>query len=140
MSLLLPGVDRLTLAQLSDRLADLDKPPMRVVASLASHPDPDVCGPVLERSKTLPDNILVDALERERLDPKLPAKIAARAEVTDCLLKRGNAGIQRTLLENPHAQISEGGYARIIMGLDGDANVARLVAARPDCRPSCGPG
>jgi uncharacterized protein (DUF2336 family) len=66
----------------------------------------------------------------------MPAKIAARAElgaaVTDCLLKRGSASIQRTILENPNARISENGFARIIMGLDGDTNLAQLVADRPD--------
>jgi hypothetical protein len=136
MSLLLPGVDRLTLAQLSNRLADLANPPAKVMASLASHADADVCGPVLERAKALPDKILVEAVERERIDPKIPAIIAARPElaaaVTDCLLKRGNAAIQRTLLQNPDARISEGGFARIIMGLDGDVSLAELVAARAD--------
>ena len=136
MSLLIPGVDRLTLAPLSDRLADVANPPAKVLAGLASHPDPDVCGPPLERAKALPDKILVDAIERERIDPKIVAKIAARTElaeaVTDSLLKRGNAAIQRTLLENPDARISEGGFARIIMGLDGDVGLAQLVAARQD--------
>ena len=140
MSLLIPGVDRLTLASLSDRLTDVANPPAKVLTSLASHPDPDVCGPPLERAKALPDkilvDILVDALERERVDPKIVAKIAARTEladtVTDSLLKRGNPAVQRTLLENPHARISEGGFARIIMGLDGDVALAQLVAARPD--------
>jgi uncharacterized protein (DUF2336 family) len=136
MSLLIPGVDRLTLASLSDRLTDVANPPAKVLTSLASHPDPDVCGPPLERAKALPDKILVDALERERVDPKIVAKIAARTEladtVTDSLLKRGNPAVQRTLLENPHARISEGGFARIIMGLDGDVALAQLVAARPD--------
>ena len=45
------------------------------------------------------------AVERERVDPKIVAKIAARTEladtVTDSLLKRGNPAVQRTLLENP---------------------------------------
>jgi uncharacterized protein (DUF2336 family) len=136
MSLLLPGVDRLTLAQLSNRLADVSSPPAKVLASLANHPDPDVCGPVLERSKALPDKILVDVLEREGADPKMPAKIAARAElgapVTDCLLKRGSAAMQRTILENPNARISENGFARIIMGLGSDTGLAQLVAGRPD--------
>jgi uncharacterized protein (DUF2336 family) len=126
----------LTLASLSDRLTDVANPPAKVLTSLASHPDPDVCGPPLERAKALPDKILVDALERERVDPKIVAKIAARTEladtVTDSLLKRGNPAVQRTLLENPHARISEGGFARIIMGLDGDVALAQLVAARPD--------
>jgi hypothetical protein len=51
MSLLLPGVDRPTLAELSNRLAGAPLPPPKVLASLANHPDLEVCGPVLERSK-----------------------------------------------------------------------------------------
>ena len=66
----------------------------------------------------------------------MPAKIAARAElgaaVTDCLLKRGSAAIQRMILENPNARSSENGFAQIIMRLDGDTNLAHIVAARPD--------
>jgi uncharacterized protein (DUF2336 family) len=136
MSLLLPGIDRLTLAELSNRLADVANGPAKVMASLAGHPDPEVCGPVLERSKTLPDKILVEVAERERVDQSILAKIAARQqlaeEVTDSLLKRGNAAIQRTLLENPNACISERGFARVVMGLGGDKNLAQLVAARQD--------
>ena len=49
----------------------------------------------------------------------MPAKIAARGElgaaVTDCLLKRGSAAIQRMILENPNARSSENGFAQIIM-------------------------
>ena len=80
--------------------------------------------------------MLVDVLESEGADPKMPAKIAARAElgaaVTDCLLKRGSAAIQRMILENPNARSSENGFAQIIMRLDGDTNLAHIVAARPD--------
>ena len=49
MSLLLPGVDRPTLAELSNRLAGVPLPPAKVLASLANHPELEVCGPVLER-------------------------------------------------------------------------------------------
>jgi hypothetical protein len=52
------------------------------------------------------------------------------------LLKRGNAAIQRALLENPNARISEDGFARVVMdldmGLDGDKSLAQLVASRQD--------
>ena len=53
MSLLLPGVDDQTLAELSSRLAGVPDAPAKVLASLANHPDLGVCGPVLERSKAL---------------------------------------------------------------------------------------
>ena len=51
---------------------------------------------------------------------------------TDCLLKRGSPAMQRTILENPNARISENGFARIIMGLGSDTSLAQLVAGRPD--------
>jgi uncharacterized protein (DUF2336 family) len=136
MSLLLPGIDRETLAELSNRLADVAHAPARVLASLATHPDLEICGPVLERSKTLPDEVLLGVADRERIEHSILAKIAARKRlgetVTDSLLKRGNAAIERALLENPNARISEGGFARVIMGLDGDKSLAQLVAARAD--------
>jgi uncharacterized protein (DUF2336 family) len=136
MSLLLPGVDDPTLAELSNRLAGISNAPAKVLASLANHPDLEVCGPVLERSKALPDKVLVGIADRERIEHSILAKIAARAQldetVTDSLLKRGNPAIQRTILENPEARISENGFARVIMSLDGDQNLAQIVAARRD--------
>jgi uncharacterized protein (DUF2336 family) len=107
-----------------------------VLASLANHPDLEVCGPVLERSKALPDKVLVEVADGERIEHSILAKIAAREQldetVTDSLLKRGNAAIQRTILENPNARVSENGFARVIMGLDGDKSLAQMVAARQD--------
>jgi uncharacterized protein (DUF2336 family) len=136
MSMLLPGVDRLTLVELSNRLADVADAPAKVLASLATHPDPHVCAPLLERSKALPDKVLVEIVDRQRIAHSILAKIAAREQlgetVTDGLLKRGNAAMQRTLLENPNARISEGGFARVVMGLNGDKSLAQLVAARAD--------
>jgi uncharacterized protein (DUF2336 family) len=136
MSMLLPGLDRQTLAELSNRLADLTSAPARVLASLANHSDPLVCAPVLERSKALPDKVLIAVADRERVEQSILAKIAARKELspalTDSLLKRGNAAVQRTLLENPNARISEGGITRVVMGLDGDKSLAQLVASRQD--------
>ena len=86
--------------------------------------------------QTLPDKILVEVADRERIEHSILAKIAARGQlgdtVTDSLLKRTNAAIQRAILENPNARISEGGFARVIMGLDGDKSLAQMVAARPD--------
>ena len=124
MSLLLPGLDRQRLAELSNRLADLASAPAKVLASLANHPDPLVCAPVLERSTALPDKVLIAVAERERIAQSILAKIAARKELspalTDRLLKRGNAAIQRVLLENPNARRNSWRHVRT-------------------CRPGCGP-
>jgi uncharacterized protein (DUF2336 family) len=136
MSRLLPGLDRDDLAELGNRLAGIANAPLNVLASLARHLDILVCGPVLERAKALPDKILAEAADRDRVDPNILAKIAARPRlgetVTDVLLKRGGLSLQRKIIDNPDARISEGGFARVIMGLDGDKDLAQAVAARND--------
>jgi uncharacterized protein (DUF2336 family) len=136
MSRLLPGLDRDDLAELGNRLAGIANAPLNVLASLARHLDILVCGPVLERATALPDKILAEAADRDRVDPNILAKIAARPRlgetVTDVLLKRGGLSLQRKIIDNPDARISEGGFARVIMGLDGDKDLAQAVAARND--------
>jgi uncharacterized protein (DUF2336 family) len=139
MSRLLPGLDRDDLAELGNRLAGIANAPLNVLASLARHLDVLVCGPVLEQAKALPDKVLAEAADRDRVDPNILAKIAARPRlgesVTDVLLKRGGLPLQRKILDNPDARISEGGFARVIMGLDGDKELAQAVAARSDLPP-----
>ena len=136
MSRLLPGLDRDDLAELGNRLAGIANAPLNVLASLARHLDILVCGPVLEQAKALPDKVLAEAADRDRVDPNILAKIAARPRlgesVTDVLLKRGGLLLQRKIIDNPDARISEGGFARVIMGLDGDKDLAQAVAARND--------
>jgi uncharacterized protein (DUF2336 family) len=139
MSRLLPGLDRDDLAELGNRLAGIANAPLNVLASLARHLDILVCGPVLEQAKALPDKVLAEAADRDRVDPNILAKIAARPQlgesVTDVLLKRGGLPLQRKIIDNPDARISEGGFARVIMSLDGDKDLAQAVAARNDLPP-----
>ena len=81
MSRLLPGLDRDDLAELGNRLAGIANAPLNVLASLARHLDILVCGPVLEQAKTLPDKVLAEAADRDRVDPNILAKIAARPQL-----------------------------------------------------------
>ncbi len=137
MCRLLPKkTDRALLADLAGRLAPLEKPPRKLIERLARHNDVAICGPVLEQAKGLPDDLLIEAADKDRVDPAVLAKIAARAElsapVTDALLKRGAPALQRTLIANPQAQLSESGYARVIMDLKDDKDFAAAIAARAD--------
>ncbi len=136
MGRLIMGVDRAALAELSSRLAGVANAPVNVVGSLARHLDIAVCGPVLERAEAVPDKDLVEAADRDRVDPSILTRIAARPQlsetVTDILLKRGSQAVQRTIIDNPNARISESGFARVIMGLDGDKSLAQAIAARND--------
>ena len=136
MSRLIMGVDRTALAELSSRLASVANAPVNVVGSLARHLDIAVCGPVLERAEAVPDKDLAEAAGRDRVDPSILTRIAARPRlsetVTDILLKRGSQAVQRTIIDNPNAHISESGFARAIMGLDGNKSLAEATAARND--------
>jgi uncharacterized protein (DUF2336 family) len=133
---LIPNTGRRQLAELSNLLAQAKSAPANVVAVLARHIDIAVCGPVLERAAALPDNDLVQIADNDRTNMNMLMKIAARPQlseaVTDVLLKRGNRGVQRTVIDNPNARVSETGFARVIMGLNGDKDLAAAIAARSD--------
>lgn len=133
---LMQKLDRLQLAELSNRLAPVANAPVRVLGRLARHSDIAVCGPILDHAMALPDADLIEIADKDRVDPNLLMKIAARPQlsttVTDVLLKRGNKVLQRKLIDNPNALISEEGFARVITSLDGDKNLAGAISARTD--------
>ncbi len=133
---LMQKLDRVQLAELSNRLAPIANAPVRVLGRLARHTDMAVCGPILDQAMALPDADLVEIADKDRVDPNVLIKIAARSQlstsVTDVLLKRGNKALQRKLIDNPNALISEAGFARVITALDGDKNLAGAIAARTD--------
>jgi len=133
------NVDRLLLAELSNRLAPIANAPTQVVTTLARHSDSAVHGPILSHSKALPDEALVAVADRDRIDPKLLTRIADRRHlseaVTDILLKRGNPQVQRKIVDNPNARVSEAGFARLIIGINGNKSLAAAIAARDDVPP-----
>jgi uncharacterized protein (DUF2336 family) len=130
------NIDRALVADLSNRLAPVATAPPGFLGSLARHGDVAVCGPVLAQSTALTDQDIVEAADKDRIDPNLLTKIAARPElstaVTDVVLKRGNAAIHRMIIDNPNARLSESGFARVIMNLNGDKEFAAVINARQD--------
>jgi uncharacterized protein (DUF2336 family) len=136
MGRMLKSADRAQLADISKKLASLDNAPAGVIGSLARHADLGVCGPVLECAKAVADNDLVTAADKDRVSPSVLEKIAAREElgeaVTEVLLKRGTPAIQRMIVANPKARISEGGFARLLVGVGNDKSLAAAIAARSD--------
>ena len=136
---LMRDLDRLQLAETSNRLAPVENAPIKALGRLARHPDIAVCGPILEQAKALPDADLVAAADNDRMDAKLLTKIALRPHlspaVTDVVLKRGDKAIQRAIIDNPNACISEAGFARVIMNISGDKDLAAAIAARDTVPP-----
>jgi len=133
---LMTNIERLSLVELSNRLAGVTKAPVKAVVTLARNRDPAINGPILVNSATLPDRELAEIAAAEQAGIDVLTKIAARASlgeaVTDVLLKRGDAQIRRAIIANSDARISESGYARLVAGLNGDKALAAAVAARKD--------
>jgi uncharacterized protein (DUF2336 family) len=133
---LLKNTDRTLLAEASNSLAPIEAGPAKVLATLARHTDMNVCGPILEQAKALPDEDLIAIADNNRADPKLLVKIASRPQLsealTDILIKRGSAEIKRKIVDNSEARISEEGFARVVSAINGDKDLAAAVAARQD--------
>jgi uncharacterized protein (DUF2336 family) len=136
MSRLIEKVSRPSLAELSSKLAPIDNAPVKVVGTLARNSDIAIYGPILETSKALPDKDLMEIADRDRRDITPLLKIVSRAHiseaVTDVLLRRANPQIQRKIIDNPNARISEAGFARLVTGVNGNKDLAMAIAARSD--------
>ncbi len=133
---LIKSNDRALLAEASKSLAALETAPVKALGTLARHSDMTVCGPILGEAMALPDEDLIAIADTNRADPKLLSKIASRPQlseaVTNILIKRGSPAIQRKILGNPDARVSEEGFARLVSAVNGDKSFAAAVAARQD--------
>ncbi|HZC57649.1 MAG TPA: DUF2336 domain-containing protein [Xanthobacteraceae bacterium] len=138
---LLKKSDRAALAEVAAALAPVEKGPAKVLGTLARHSDSSISGPVIALSPSLRDKDLVDIAEKT--EPRMLMAIAARPKigetVTDVLLKRGDRAIKLRLIKNPKAKLSEAGFARLVIGLNGDKELAAAISARPDVPPELRP-
>ncbi len=133
--------DRATLAEVANALAPVQKGPAKVLGTLARHSDSSISGPVIALSPSLRDKDLADIAEKA--EPRMLMAIAARPKlgevVTDVLLKRGNQDIKLRVINNPKAKLSESGFARLVIGLNGDKKLAAAISARADVPPELRP-
>ena len=136
MCRLIDKADRRTLAELSNRLAQIQNAPVRVVATLARNLDLAVAGPLLEKSNVLTDADLVEIADREKKDPTALSLIAARVQlseaVTDVLVRRGNVGLARKLIDRSDVPLSESSFARLVTSVENDKDLATAIAKRED--------
>jgi uncharacterized protein (DUF2336 family) len=136
ISRLIEKIDRRTLIELSNRLAQVRNAPTRVVGTLARHADMLIAGPLLESSNVLTDADLVEIADKDRRDPTLLLAIAARAQlseaVTDVLIRRGNGALARKIVDRTDARISESSFARMVTSVENDKAFAEAIAKRED--------
>ncbi|HEX3504730.1 MAG TPA: DUF2336 domain-containing protein [Xanthobacteraceae bacterium] len=133
--------DRTALAELATALAPVQKGPAKVLGTLARHSDSAISGPVIALSPSLRDKDLADIAEKA--EPRMLMAIACRPKlgevVTEVLLKRGNQDVKLRVINNKQAKLSESGFARLVIGLNGDKKLAAAISARSDVPPELRP-
>jgi uncharacterized protein (DUF2336 family) len=143
ISRLIEKIERRTLVELSNKLAQVENAPIKVVGTLAHHSDMLVAGPLLEKSNVLTDADLVEIADKDRKDPALLSAIAARPRlseaVTEVLIRRGNAAIARRIIGNSNARISEASFARMVTSIENDKELAAAIGKREDLPPELRP-
>jgi uncharacterized protein (DUF2336 family) len=136
---LIEGTEKAPLAEMSSRLAPIENAPVKSIGRLARHKDPAVRSPILDKIMALAEAVVIEIADRDNVDPELLMKITRRpqlsAAVTDVLVKRGGKPVQRAVIDNPNAVLSEAGFARVIMGINGDKELAAAIARRKDVPP-----
>jgi hypothetical protein len=125
-------VEASALAQLSTTLAELTVAPPATLRFLASHDDPDVACPVLQRSPAVSaaDLAAVGASCGERQQRAIAARNSIEPVVTEALIARGGP-ICLVLINNPGAKFSEAAYAALIARAEQDGEIMKALALRP---------
>lgn len=143
ISRLIEKTDRRMLVELSNRLAQVENAPIKIVGTPARHTDVLVAGPFLEKSDVLTEADLVEIADRDKKDPALLSAIAARPQlgeaVTEVLIRRGNAAIARKIVNNSDARISEASFARMVTSIENNKELAAAIGKREDLPPELRP-
>ena len=138
---LVEQVDRPALLELTRRLAAAEHAPNPVINHLSNNDDIAVAGQVLERSKVLTDENLVEIAKTKGQDHLLA--IAARDQVsetvTDALVERGDAHVTQKVVSNNGARLSELGFVKVVHEARSDEALATVLRGREDVPPELRP-
>ncbi len=119
---------------LADRLAPVEKAPIRISQLLASDDEIRVAGPILTLSERLDRATLVATAASKSQDHLLA--ISRRKSlceaVTDVLLERGNREVVLSTARNFGAKFSGAGFSFLVKRSAGDDALTTCVGARPD--------
>ena len=137
MERLADKIEREALIELSGRLAPLEKAPRNMVHKLSRHDDIEIAQPVLEQSKILSDEFLIE-IAKTKSQAHLVA-IAGRPHireaVTDVLVDRGDLAVARKIAANRGAKFSRFGHSRVALRAEQDELTAEAFVQRPDIPP-----
>lgn len=114
---------------LAERLAPLGKAPPRIIHHLAFDDHLAVAGPVLSQSPQLDDKTLIENARRKSQGHMLAIskRTALSGEVTEVLVELGNHEVVHSTVNNPGAQFSAKGYAKLAERVENEDELVSLV-------------
>jgi uncharacterized protein (DUF2336 family) len=131
---LIDNIERHALIRLSKQLAPTADPPVRTVHRLASDDDIAISGPLIERSRILSDDFLVEIAKTKSQDHL--AAIASRSsiaeKVTDVLVDRGNRDVTIKVTGNHGARFSRPAFLKVVEKAGSDETLAAQFVNRND--------
>jgi uncharacterized protein (DUF2336 family) len=131
---LIKRIEGKALAELSQRLGPIESAPTEVVRRLAKDDDLAIARPILEQSRRLSEDDLIE-IANTKSQGHLEA-IATRSQigcnVTDALLKHGNQHVFHKLASNSGASFSEGGLETLMKGSEFDEQLTEKLGLRLD--------
>jgi len=124
-------------AELSRRLAPVDKAPIEVIRYLAQDDDIIVAEPVLAQSTRLTNDDLIAVAKSKSQQHLLAMTKRTRLEesVTDVLMSRGNREVKYGLAGNSGARFSERGFASLLNSAENDDDLTERIGLRVDLPP-----
>jgi uncharacterized protein (DUF2336 family) len=133
VTMVLDEVEPMARAELSQRLADLTKPPRKVLIVLAED-DISVAHPILTRSTALDEADLIRiASQWPQAHLKAIASRATLSErVTDVLVDRGDERVVATVVDNQGARFSQASFSALAERATTDETLLRRLSARSD--------
>jgi uncharacterized protein (DUF2336 family) len=135
---LMERADTPALAVLSNDLCRASAVPRKAIRRLAFHDDVSVAGPVLKRSKGVPDKDLIEianACGQESL-LEISGRQTVDAPLSDKLVERGEAAVLGRLIRNSGASFSEAGCAALVAKAKLDESLAEALVRRSDVSPA----
>jgi uncharacterized protein (DUF2336 family) len=119
-------------AVLARRLAPHPSAPPRIIHTLAFDDAIEVAEPVLTQSPRLDDAALIENARTMSQAHLLAISKRSRLSgaVTDVLVERGGIDVMTSAADNPGAEFSENGYARLVDRAEGNDRLATSVGSR----------
>jgi uncharacterized protein (DUF2336 family) len=127
-------VDEAARAAFGRRIVTHSDAPEKTLRSLALDDSIAVAGPILTQSAALSEETLIEGAKTKSQDHlmAISRRSTLTEAVTDVLVERGNQEVVRSTAGNMGAQISPGGYSRLVDRAESDDALALSVWKRPD--------